>query len=343
MAPAQLQRAAEAVGLSAEAYARALELARVSPGAAAWIRGIDRFLLAFGLLAVLAGVAAFFAYNWDGLHRFGKFALIEGAIVVGVAVTAWRGIDTLIGRGALFAAAFMVGILFAVYGQTYQTGADPYGLFIVWALLIAGWVLIGRQPGLWMLLLVLANLSLILFWTQVLHPDRFFGIDAVFGPLLALAGAVTDGALASLVFGINAGALAAWEWLAQRGVPWMRGRWWPRIVAVLALVIVVNGTLFYIFDISFGQADNLLILSGPVFFVAFALASLWYYQYRVIDLFMLTATLLGGIVVITAALARTVLRTGGPEGALLLAVLVIAQTAGAAYWVRQVASGRPEP
>ena len=332
----QLKRAAAALGLSEPAYARAVELAGLSPDARGWTRGADRLLMAFGVMAVLAGITAFFAYNWAGLHEFAKFGLIEAGIVAAVVVTAWRGIDSAAGRGALFAAAFLVGILFAIYGQVYQTGADPYGLFMAWAVLIAAWVVIGRQAGLWMLLLILVDLSVILYWTQVLRPDSLALLGQLLGPLAGLFGAVTDGGLASLVFILNAGALAVWEWFARRGVPWMQGRWWPRIVAVLTLIVLVSGSLFYIFDIRFGARDSWLILSGPVFFLAFAAASLWYYQFRQIDLFTLTATLLGGIVVITATLGRG-MSWSGPGSALMLALLVIGQTAGAAYWVRQVA------
>jgi len=332
----ELRRAAVALGLSEAAYARALELAGLAPDARAWIRGADRLLLALGVMAVLAGIAAFFAYNWDGLHKFAKFGLIEAGIVAAIIVTAWRGMDSAAGRGALFAAAFLVGVLFAIYGQVYQTGADPYGLFGAWAVLIAAWVVIGRQAGLWMLLLILVDLSVIFYWTQVLCPSGLAVLGQPLGPLAGLVGAVTDGGLASLVVILNAGALAVWEGFARRGVPWMQGRWWPRIVAVLTLFVVVSGSLFYIFDIRFGARDNWLILSGPVMFVVFAAASLWYYQSRT-DLFTLTATLLSGIVVITAMFGRTI-RWNGPDAALLLALLVVLQTAGAAYWVRRIAA-----
>ena len=110
------------------------------------------------------------------------------------------------------------------------------------------------------------------------------------------------------------GALAVWEWFARRGVAWMQGRWWPRIVAVLTLIVVVSGSLFYIFDIGFGDRDSWLILSGPVSFVAFAAASLWYYQFRQSDLFTLTATLLGGIV---AGLTKRAGRVPWPRGGVL--------------------------
>ena len=127
-------------------------------------------------------------------------------IVAGVALSAWRGLDSGPGRIALLAAGFLVGVLLAVYGQVYQTGADPYGLFVTWGLLIVGWALIGRQAGLWMLTLVLANLSVILYWTQVLYPQRL-GADFL-GPLVGLTGTFTDPRLADLVFAQR----GSWRW-----------------------------------------------------------------------------------------------------------------------------------
>lgn len=340
---ARVRQAGDALRLDPQAYRRALELARPPPGPTAWIGGVDRFLLAFGVMAVLAGVAAFFAYNWDGLHRLAKLGFVELGIAAGVAVAAWRGIDSAAGRGGLFAAAFLVGVLFAVYGQSYQTGADPYSLFLFWAILIAGWVAIGRQAGLWMLLLVLANLSLILYWTQVLRPDSFAGIGGMLGPILGLVGAVTDGGLATLVVVLNVAALVLWESFAGRGIAWMRGRWWPRVVTVLALAELVTGTIFYIFGARFGDRDAWLVVSGPILFFAFAVASLWFYRRVRLDLFVLTATLVGVIVCVTTLVARSLSRTGDVGVLLVLAILVVVQTAGAAYWLRRVAereSGR---
>jgi uncharacterized membrane protein len=333
--PAVFRRITAGMSLSEAAYRRGLELTGAPPAAAAWVQGIGRFLFAVGVMLILAGVAAFFASNWDGLHRLAKLAVIEAGIVVCAALTAWRGIDSSIGRAGLFAAAFLVGILFAVYGQAYQTGADPYGLFLVWALLIVGWAIIGRQAALWLLLLMLLNLSLILYWAQVLRPGGLGILSGLLGPLMGLLAAVTDSELAGLVFVLNAGSLLIWEWFAARGVGWMAGRWVPRVLSILALGVVVTGTLFYLFDIRFGSNEGWLLVSGPVCFAGFAAASFWYYRTKVLDLFILTATLLGTIVVITSLLGRT-LGGGGFEVALILAVLLIGQTAGAAFWLRHV-------
>ena len=87
----------------------------------------------YGLIAALvsvAGITAFFAWNWADLGYMVKFALIQSG-VAGTALLAWRlGIDSIGGSASLFSSAFLVGVLFAVFGQVYQTGADPYGLFI---------------------------------------------------------------------------------------------------------------------------------------------------------------------------------------------------------------------
>ena len=40
-----------------------------------------------------------------------------------------------VGRGAVFLAFIATGALLALFGQTYQTGADVYELFLTWALL----------------------------------------------------------------------------------------------------------------------------------------------------------------------------------------------------------------
>ena len=116
---------AAALGLSEKACSRALQLAGLTPGRIDWLRYIDRFLITIGVLLIVAGVAAFFAWNWTDFGYMIKFALIQTGIV-GSALLAWRlGIDSIGGGASLFSSAFLVGILLAVFGQVYQTGADP--------------------------------------------------------------------------------------------------------------------------------------------------------------------------------------------------------------------------
>jgi uncharacterized membrane protein len=39
-----------------------------------------------------------------------------------------------------------LGVLLALFGQTYQTGVDPWETFFNWALLMLPWTLPARSP-----------------------------------------------------------------------------------------------------------------------------------------------------------------------------------------------------
>ena len=333
---ADVQEMAEQLNLNARAYRRAVEIARLRPDRGDWLRHIDRFLIAIGAALIVAGIAAFFAWNWAGLGSMMKFALVEGGIVGGVVLT-WRfGLDSAAGRAGLLAAAFLVGTLLAVFGQVYQTGADPYGLFLAWAALILPWAVIGRQAGIWMLLQILLNLTVIMYYTQVLHPpDGWWQLSQLLGPLVWLGAAITDSTLASYLFALNAAALVIWEVGARIGIPWMQGTVFPRLIALLTLSTVVIPTLIVIVAAGLEEKTGLGIISPVLMFTATA-ACLYYYRHQRHDLFILTCSLLGAIMVVTSLAVRFML--GGSGTLLFLAVLVIAQVAGAAWWLREVSA-----
>lgn len=324
-----------ALGLDEAASRRAFELASLVPGRDTWRHYLDRFLLAVGVTLMLAGIAAFIAWNWADLHRFVKFALVEAAIVVAAALAWHYRLDSAAGRVSLLAAGFLVGVLLALYGQVYQTGADPYGLFLGWLLLILPWAIIGRQAGLWLLAVVLANLALILYWIQVLYPpDGWWTLARLMGPLVWLGGTVTDWRLASLLFGFNALAVVAWELAAARGLTWAQDRLFPRLIALIALYTVVAPTLLQIFAAAADTRLRLSVLS-PALCAAAIAACLWYYRYRRHDLLMLTLALVAGILVVTAFAIRHL--ADALDNLLLIAVLLIGQVGGAAVWLKGVA------
>lgn len=116
------------------------------------------------LAAALAGlgVVLWIAANWDALGRVGQFVLLQ-AFVVAMLLGAWwhqalrapLGLLALLGTGALF----------AYFGQTYQTGADPWQLFALWAVLTLPLCLGVRSDVLWLpwAVVVMAAISL---WMQ---------------------------------------------------------------------------------------------------------------------------------------------------------------------------------
>ena len=100
------------------------------------------------LAAALSGLGIIFwiAANWDTLGRFGRFALLQFiflALCVGALLR--PAARTPLGLLALLA----IGGLFAYFGQTYQTGADPWQLFAVWAVLALPLCLSVRSDVLW--------------------------------------------------------------------------------------------------------------------------------------------------------------------------------------------------
>lgn len=330
----RLNHLANELKLSETAQQRALVLAKLKPDNVAWLRFVDRLLLISGATLVLVGVMAFFAYNWADLHKFAKFALIEAALVTSVVIAYIKGMDNLAGKTALFASAVLTGVLLAVYGQTYQTGADPYGLFFTWAVLISGWAVISRNGGLWLLLLVLLNLSLILYWTQIVYPEDWRNtVASLLGPFAGITFSLTDFALAQWVFALNTGALVIWEWFSRRGAAWMQGRSFPRIVAVFALVPIVMATLIFIMASGDHHYRGESFIS-PVFYIVFTAAVMYYFSVKQLDLFILAVGLLALIVVVTTVLARVM--NAGFEMFIILSLAIIAQSAAAAQWLRKV-------
>ena len=314
----RLFRLAEARRLSPEALERALRLAGHLPDRAAWRTFADRMLLLLGLAFLLTGIVFFFAYNWASMHRLVKLGLIE-AVLAGAAATVWvKGLDRLAGQAALFVAAVMVGAFLAVFGQVYPTGADVYELFLTWTALIAVWVVVERSPALWLLWLALVNASLIAYWTEVFDPHLR-----------------RPAALALLLFALDAGAVAAWE----AGAAWMRGRWLPGLTATAALVCLVIPVLDLI-SRHFRFGGDPWRMAAPLVYAAAVAFGLWFYRKKRRDLFLLAVLLLSLIIVVTAALGEV----WGTEDwmALVLGLIVLAQSAAAAAWLRKVArEGEP--
>lgn len=134
---------AEQAQISAADLPRAMRLGDAVPSQTDWRRFLDMLLLGLGGLLTVCGVIFFFAYNWENLGRFTRFLLVEALIVISMGAVWWLGLEKISGRVALMMASVFVGVLLALIGQTYQTGADTYELFTIWALLILPWLLIS--------------------------------------------------------------------------------------------------------------------------------------------------------------------------------------------------------
>lgn len=125
------------------------------------------FVLSFALIgtSLLYLVAA----NWFMLPDLVQLAIPQVLLVLSAGVSIYVKQDYLIQSLHSFC-ALMLGLSLAVIGQIYQTGADSYLLFTVWAALLLPW-LYRCNIGVFLLLSMVSQLALYLgfkqtFWMQ---------------------------------------------------------------------------------------------------------------------------------------------------------------------------------
>src|SRR5262245_30896564 len=119
-------------GLDRQQVEALLDRTGARPSSAELRSVLARGLQLAGVLSIAAGIAFFIAANWDELRIFGRFALIECTLLACVAIALWRPPPQRTGHLALLGAFVLVGVLLALFGQTYQTGAHEYELFFTW-------------------------------------------------------------------------------------------------------------------------------------------------------------------------------------------------------------------
>lgn len=294
----------------------ALELAGVLPGADDWRRFLDRILLFMGVVLLAAGVIFFFAFNWQAMGRLTKFALVEVPILAVLGLV-WRlGVDSIAGKATLLLASLLAGALLALVGQTYQTGADTFELFVAWAAAILPWVLVARFPALWIVWLALLNVAVSLyfrtfglFWGMLFDPEKLLWV----------------------AFGLNTAALVVWEGLAAGGLKWLRERWSVRILATASGGLIASLALHDIFE-----WHNSSHWGAPLW-LAWMVTAYVVYRHLVRDVYVLAVGVLSAIVVVTSFVANGI---GHAEAGvfLLVGLLVIGMSAAGGYWLKLVAT-----
>jgi uncharacterized membrane protein len=298
--------------LDVGAFTRAQEVLATAPAAAQWRRFLDGLALWLGVILLASGAICFIAANWDRFDRLTHLFGMQAVLAAAVAAVGWLGLARVGGQATLLLATLLLGGLLALVGQTYQTGADTWELFALWAALALPWVLAGRSVALWLLWAAVLNVAAAL-WLQ-LNATFWFG-------------AWNTAALIGL---LDLALLAAVEWAAGRW-PEFGGRAAPRLLAAAALLaLTING----IADVFDGMAD---VVDGEARFGAASAAwllatlALGYAYLRLRpDLPILAMLALSIIVLSTCWLGRVLFEDAASMGAwLILAVWVIGLGAAA--------------
>ncbi|PTQ90344.1 DUF2157 domain-containing protein [Agitococcus lubricus] len=301
--------------LAPDKSAEALAVADIRPPAHAWQGFIDKLLLINGAALLLVGILFFFAFNWQAITRFHKFAALELLIVVSV-IAYYRFSTRPSAHYLILAASVLVGVLLALYGQTYQTGADTWQLFASWALLISPWVWLAKLPSLWLLWLLLGNISLILYY-QTFH-----------GLLGVMFGSHT---LLLTLFLFNSLSLAVWEWAAKTVFWLQQGRQEPRLLAVMTGFSSTWLMLSFIFNPD-ASTWYCLVLYGVWLLGGYAV-----YRYRIPDVFMLAGGCLSLILVSSVWWTHLFFKNTDGFALLLISFWVMITSGYAVRWLKIVA------
>ncbi|MDS1139832.1 GDYXXLXY domain-containing protein [Pusillimonas sp. SM2304] len=224
-----------------------------------WAVFLQKTALALACLLLASAGISWLAANWEHASAFQKLAGTQVVLVL-LVFLAWRQSGALrpsaIRDFSPFAlltalAAVTVGGLLALVGQIYQTGADPWQLFLLWAVLILPWLLAARTVFLGMLFALLLNLAAALY-LNMLDGRFWFGATphwASAGLLLALMNAVLlalwerAGALLDDPWRIGPRALAAAMagWLivaAMAGFDMQNGPAAPAAIGLMAMALM---------------------------------------------------------------------------------------------------------
>ncbi len=271
-------------------------------------RGITVLAAALGGLGLLMWLAA----NWGEMSYLLRFGLLQCLVLV-MSVGAWLRPRW---QGPLCLLAFSAtGGLFAFFGMTYQTGADPWQLFALWAALTLPMALALRSDVLWAPWLLVAMVGISL-WTHTQAGHQWWpqpGRAWPFAVQWLLAGV--------LVAGVNAGPAA--------GV----GLWGRRTAMVLWLAMLVPVSNYALWRSELGG----LLMLGAALTAALAWAlsrPAW------VDVFSLCAVMLGANVLLFSGVFR--LLYGGVRGdwiasMLILTVVMAGALAATGRWVLHVA------
>jgi uncharacterized membrane protein len=82
-------------------------------------------------------------------------------------VVLFAKLQPLIKNIILAGASVLVGVLFSVFGQIYQTGADAFDFFLGWTVFIFIWAVVAEFAPLWLILTLLVNTTVVFYAQQV--------------------------------------------------------------------------------------------------------------------------------------------------------------------------------
>ncbi|MBW3498260.1 MULTISPECIES: DUF2157 domain-containing protein [unclassified Janthinobacterium] len=272
---------------------------------------LPRGVAVLGAALLGMGLICWVAANWEDFGRMGRFALLQGmfaAACVGAFAVPKARVPLLL------LALLAIGGLFAYFGQTYQTGADPWQLFALWAVLALPLCFVARSDVLWTpWMLVLSTAVTLWMQAHVRHSWRIDSSDlSIF----------LSGWLAVLLACAFVSPLLA-RWTGA-------GSWALRLGLVLATILITGTAVSALFgneiESPYWAGLGLLLVAGVLLATG-----------RFFDVFGLSAVALGINTLLVGGLTHVLFNGHGDGvGALtvlgLLAAVLLALTVQGILW-----------
>ncbi|MEH6305808.1 DUF2157 domain-containing protein [Olivibacter sp. CPCC 100613] len=265
--------------LSQKGIAKALR-EKVYPTSESWFKFLKLFFFVFGIGFSLLGIVFFFAYNWTALHKFVKLGLVEGLIIITMIIALLPQIDKRTRNLMITGCSLLIGVLFALFGQIYQTGANAYDFFLAWTLFITLWVLVTDFSPLWLLYFLLINTTLILYQQQVAAD---WSVTWLFTLLFLINGTVLI--TSTLIQRFRIGNL---------NIP----IYFLNIMALATVTFATSGLIGYIFQFDWRESSLLILSYTPAFLGGI------YYGIKIKSGFYLSVLPFSLIVLISALLVK---------------------------------------
>ena len=194
----------------------------VYPDAQSWKKFLHLLFISLGVGFTISGIVFFFAYNWADLHKFTKIGMVEAVVIVTTLFVLFSKFRQELKNIILTGSSVLVGVLFAVFGQIYQTGANAYDFFLVWTVFISLWVIVSNFAPLWLICLTLVNIDLLLYSQQV-------------------ANHWTPYLIFTLLFLLNSSFLVLFLYLSKTTAALKAPGWFTKTIALASVIFATIG------------------------------------------------------------------------------------------------------
>lgn len=274
-----------------------------------WFNFISKLLVSLSVLAMACGVIFFFAYNWADLSLLAKFALLQGLMIISLYIYTQTTTQSHASTAILLFLSLLIGSLFALFGQTYQTGKDPWQLFALWTLFITPLAFTAKKSSLWIMWLALANLG------AYLYMEIHFGF---LGLVFSHERVFLFFALINLLAVLLLESLNRFHFIENRIAAQ---------VAVLTSMFAFTGVAIYS---TFEYANHSIDL---VLYLAWMAGVYFFYRLKGLDVLLLSSWVVSGIIFIIATFGRMINHDFGGATFLFLGLLTLGLSAVGGKWL----------